>query len=319
MHRLAARELTIDGRVERLGRAARLALASVGMAAALAGCRSAQPAGLTQSMVDSRQMAMRGQDAIQGGRWDEASQWFGRAVEACPANERARAGFAETKWQRGQTKAAIDEMREAVRLSADDAEMQVRLGEMQLAVGDVDGAEACAAAAIRAQWQGASAWALSGDVERARGRPEEALRCYHRALACQERMPRVQLAVAEIYEQQDRPLRALATLDALVDQYAVGQAPPDLLVRRGWALRRLGRNDDALECFAAAWKQPNANWDVAMYLAECQWAAGQKASAQLTIQEGLRRNPTAAGLQSLAAQIQASDARMASRADGMDR
>lgn len=283
------------------------------------GCRSAQRDALAQHMVDSRQLAMRGQDAIHTGRWDEASKLFGQAVQACPANERAHAGFADTLWQRGQTQAAIAEMREAVRLSAGDADLQVRLGEMQLATGDVDGAQACASAAIQAQWQNASAWALDGDVHRARGRLDDALRSYHRALSCEPRMPRAQLAIADIYESQDRPLRALATIDAMLDQFPVDQAPPELLTRRGLALRRMARWNDASEAFAAAWKQPTAGPEVAQYLAECQAATGQTASAQLTLQDGLRRHPQSAALHAYATRALAPDARMASGRSGLER
>lgn len=131
-------------------------------------------------------------------------------------------------------------------------------------------------------------------------------------------MPRVQLAIAEIYETQDRPLRALATLDTMIDQYAVDQAPPELLARRGLALRRLGRTNDAMECLASAWKQPAAGPEVAQYLAECQAQAGQQASARLTIQDGLRRNPDSAALQAMAVRLNAGDARMAARQDGLE-
>jgi len=270
-------------------------------------------------MVDSRRLAIRGQDAMHIGKWDEAAKLFGQAVEVCPANERARAGFADTLWQRGQTQAAIDEMREAVRLSAGDADLQVRLGEMQLAMGDIDGAQSCATSAIQAQWQSPTAWALDGDVQRSRGRLDDALRSYHRALSCQARMPRVQLAIAEIYEAQDRPLRALATIDTMIEQYAVDQAPPELLTRRGLALRRLGRSSDAIECLTAAWKQPAAGPEVAQYLAECQAEAGQHASALLTLQDGLRRNPNSAALHAMTVRLNTGDARMASRQDGLDR
>ena len=123
-----------------------------------------------------------------------------------------------------------------------DPELLVRLGEMNLARGDLDAAEMRAEAAIKNQRQLASAWALRGDVQKERGRMDEALLSYHRALAYQEQYPRVQIAIAEVYRYQDRPQRALSTLDHLFDRYAPGTVPSEVeLLCAVWAQKRSKR------------------------------------------------------------------------------
>ena len=61
-----------------------------------------------------------------------------------------------------------------------------------------------------------------------RERLDEALLSYHRALAYQEHYPRVQIAISEVYRYQDRPQRALSTLDHLCDRYAPGIVPSEV-------------------------------------------------------------------------------------------
>ena len=72
-------------------------------------------------------------------------------------------------------------MEEAVRLSGDDPDRLVRLGQMYRSRGDLSQASKQAAQAIAANPQLASAWALRGDVLLAQGSRSEALASFHRA------------------------------------------------------------------------------------------------------------------------------------------
>jgi tetratricopeptide (TPR) repeat protein len=243
-------------------------------------------------------------DAMQHGHWPEAENLFGSAVKTCPASERARAGFAETLWQKDSRDEAIAQMEEAVRLSGGDPEMLVRLGEMHLAKGDLDSAELRAETAIKNQRHLASAWALRGDVQKSRGRLDEALLSYHRALSYQDHYPRVQVAISEVYRLQNRPLRALATLDHLSDRYAPGTIPSDVLFLRGLAQKALNRHDDAVESLAAAAKVGTPSADMLFQLSEAQLLAGDSVAARTTVMESLARHPQHLASQRLASRLQ---------------
>ncbi len=256
----------------------------------LGGCASLAKNRTHQNVVSARQLSLRGISASQQGQLREAEVFFSRACEMCPLDERIRYHYAETLWQLGSQQQAVTHMEEAVRLSGGNAELGVRLGDMYLAVGDLQRAALQAEFAIQANRQLASAWALRGDVLRGMGRDEDALASYHRALSLQTHYPRVQLATAEIYSRQQRPARALATLRKLADGYPSGETPQQVLVLQGLALKELGRYEAAVEVLAAAAKQGPPSTELLVQLAETQWLAGDAANARLTLQSALARS-----------------------------
>jgi tetratricopeptide (TPR) repeat protein len=175
---------------------------------------------------------------------------FAAAILKCPADERARCGFAEALWHRGAQEEAISHLQEAARLSGHDPERLVRLGQMYALRGEINLASHQADLAIAANPALASAWALRGQVCRARGDADEALASFHRALSYQQPLPDVQLAISEIYLQQGRPQRALATVQALSASYPLGRAPANVLVHEAHALRALDRPQEAARLLA---------------------------------------------------------------------
>jgi tetratricopeptide (TPR) repeat protein len=222
------------------------------------GCQAFRCAKVSdESIAAARQLSLQGMDAQQRGQWDRAELLFASAVAKCPHDERARYGYAQSLWQRGACPDAMAHMEEAARLSGHDPERLVQLGQMYRSQGDLGRAAAQAERAIAANPQLAAAWALRGEVLQSQGNRSEALDSYHRALAFRQPFPEVQLAIAEIYMQENRPQRALATLQALAACYPPGQVPPDLLVREGLAMRALGRHHDAARVLAAAAARSN--------------------------------------------------------------
>jgi len=241
-------------------------------------------------VVSARQLSLRGINAAQQGQLPEAKTFLSQACEMCPLDERIRYHYAETLWQLGSHTQAVAHMEEAVRLSGGNADLLVRLGDMYLAGGDLKRAAEQADAAIRADRQLASAWALRGDVLRELGNHDEALASYHRAMSYQSHYPGVQLATADIYVRQGRHARALATLRTLADGYPSGEIPQHVLVMQGLALRGLGRYEAAAEALALATKQAPPTTEILAHLAETQWLAGDAANARLTLQNALSQS-----------------------------
>jgi len=242
---------------------------------------------------------------MQCGRWNEAESLFATAVETNPADERAHHHLSEILWRRGLQEQAIWHMEESVRLSGGHPQRLVELGELYLQRGDLDRAWQQAEAAIRAQRKLAAAWALRGDIFRRRQRLDEAMTSYHRALTYQSHYPHVQVALAEIYGEKDRPRRSLATLELLAEQYGPAQTPTNILALQGVALKSLSRHDDAVEVLARARDRGNASANLLFELSEAQWLAGDAASAGLTVHTALARDPSHEPSRQLQRHIQA--------------
>ena len=247
------------------------------------GCVSLHRKPVGDNVIRARQLSLRGSEALHDGRWHEAEELFKSAIESCPVDERARRGYAETLWQRRSRKEAIDQMEQAVRFSASAPELLVQLGEMYVAEGEVDRALNNAVQAIRVQKHLASAWALRGDAERIRGNIDIALASYHRALGIQENYPRVQVSVAQIYLTQNRPQRALSTLQAAKGLYLPDQIPQPLLHFEGIALKSLGRYDDAVNTLQLAARRGPPYSDLLYELAHAQYLIGDFSRARITL------------------------------------
>jgi len=244
-----------------------------------------------EAVADARRLSLQGMDAQQQGQWEKAEKLFAAAVGKCPHDERARCGYAEALWQRGACHEAIVHMEESVRLSGHDPTRLVQLGNMYRGIGDLTRAGEQVQRAIAANPQLAAAWALRGDLLQAQGDRVEALASYHRALAYQDPFPGVQLAVAEIYRQENRPQRSLATLQALKNSFPPGQAPDDVLFCESRALQDLGRYHDAARALAHAAGRGNPSADLLAELARVQSLAGETAAARQSLAAALQREP----------------------------
>ncbi len=264
----------------------------LGLVLAGSGCRALScKQASDESISVARQLSLQGMGAQQKGRWDQAESLYAAAVTRCPTDERARCGYAESLWQRGAHDEAVAHMEEAVRLSGDDPERMVQLGNMYLSLGQLDRAQAIADKAIAANRHLSGAWALRGDIQRGQNRMTDALASYHRALSLREHYPEVQFALAELYSQQGRPQRALATLQSLSDDFPPGQIPTNVLYREGLVLRQLGRYQDAAKALAQASQTGEPSAELLNELARTQMLAGDPASAALANAAALARDP----------------------------
>jgi tetratricopeptide (TPR) repeat protein len=261
----------------------------------LSGCACLHRDKVDANVVSARQLSLRGIDAMQRDKWDDAEALFGDALQKNPADERAHRHFAELLWRRGQHQVAIRHQEESVRLSGGDPALLVELGEMYLQQGNADAALDCADEAIDANSHLSGAWALRGDIHRRREEPSKALECYHRALNYQPHYPHVQLALAELYQQSEQPRRALSTLESLAGQFPPERVPQEVEFQRGMALKSLGRYQDAVEAMTVAAQRAEPSPDLLCQLGEAQFLAGNAASARLAVQAALARNPQHSG------------------------
>lgn len=230
-------------------------------------------------------------DAVDAGNWPSAEESFAKAVDICPVDEQVRSRYAEALWHRGSRREALEHMGEAVRLSGGDPNLVVRLGEMYLQTGDLGQAGQLANRALASGRQLPSAYRLRGEVLRRQGSWRDALADFHHALSLQPQYPEVQLAVAEVYYREGRPLRALSTLQALASSYPSGEEPPEVLCWQGLACAALARHEQAVTYLAAAEARGLHAPDLLCQLARARYDMGDPSAAQITLDRLLELDP----------------------------
>jgi tetratricopeptide (TPR) repeat protein len=255
------------------------------------GCKTLYKRPVAENVIEARQTSLRGMEAMEAGRLDEAEQLLAKAIQICPVDERARCRYADLLWKRGRFDAAVAQMEEAIRYSAGDATLLVQLGRMRFSRGDAKTALADAERATQADPHSAAAWALHGDALAASGRLTDALASYHRVLAIDDHQPQVRLAIAKVYMNMRQPARSLATLRALEDRFGPHDAPPEVLIGQGIALKQLGRFGDAADVLASAIERGDTSAATYFELADAQAQAGDVVNARLSLSAALAQSP----------------------------
>jgi tetratricopeptide (TPR) repeat protein len=267
------------------------------------GCRSFVQAKSNSQLVAARELSRRGADAMQRSRPQDAEMLFSEALRNSTLDERAHWGFANSLWQRGEKQRAIEHMREALRLSGKNPEYAVRLGEMNLEVGNRGAARELALGVLSVNHKHAEAWALLGDTHQAERDWPAAEECYNRALLEKSDFPRVQLSIAEIYLRTGRPRGTLRILDRMADLHATSSNDPDVLLMRGVTLADLGREAAAAEALAmASERMPSDRIEKQIQLVTAQHRIGELVPARITLGKLIAsntNNPEVKRLQSM--------------------
>ncbi|QEG42864.1 tetratricopeptide repeat protein [Roseimaritima ulvae] len=268
------------------------------------GCRAIRARSESRQSIAARRLTRQGLEAMHRGQWEAAEDLFAGALDLNGADDRANWGMAETLWRRNERDQAVEYMQSAVRLSGSHPELLVRLGRMQFELGNLEDAERQAAEALPVGRELPDAWALHGDCLRCRGQGEAALAAYHRALALQPDFPEVQIQAAELYRQQGRYDRLLATLDRLRDSTGDHACPTRVHMLRGIAMRQLGRPDEAAQCFAIAARQTPADPNVHLQIASLSLETNDFSTARLAMRKALELDPQSPLGNELGAQIE---------------
>jgi tetratricopeptide (TPR) repeat protein len=254
-------------------------------AVGLVGCRAIGRFGDSRQSITARRLSGQGFQAMHDGQWEIAEKLFTQALEVSKADDRAHWGLAESYWKRNDRELAVAHMEQAVRLSAGDPKFVQRLGRMYLELRRLNEAETHSLWALESRRDSAEAWALHGDCSKALGEHDEALAAYHRALALQPDFPEVQLQTAEIYLSQRRFDRLLATLDRLQDDVGVDDAPLQVDLLQGIAMRELGRPEEARQCFARACLKDTDDATPHLQLAELALEQGEPMAALAALEK----------------------------------
>ena len=239
---------------EPLGSAVGWTVALVVTFAALgSGCKLMPRSGpVPQDVADARRLCNEGLSAVDRNDLLRAEGLLETAVKNCPTDVDARRHYSDVLWQRGERMEAVTQIAEALRLSPSDVGLCIDGGKMYMDLGLLVDADRLAREAVRVAPGSDTAWHLHGQVALARGRAEEALADFHRALAIAPDDRDLLLDTAEVYRRLGRPQRALATLAILGESYGPNQTPPQVLVLEGLAQEALERPIDAVESYREA-------------------------------------------------------------------
>ncbi|MCU0719617.1 MAG: tetratricopeptide repeat protein [Pirellula sp.] len=276
-----------------------------------AGCRILRNRTENKQLVHARQLSLRGADALQRSRSQDAELLFSEAIKQSPMDERAHWGYATTLWNRGDQAKAIEHMREAIRLSGDNPQYLVQFGEMLLTVGNYPEAESAANAVLANNHKNPAAWALRGRVHQAKREWDNANDCYQRALLIQSDYPEVQLQLAEVYRTLGKPQKSLAVLDRMVDFRNTASHDPQALLYRGLALADLSQTPEAADTLAkeaadtlakASERLPAEDFQKQLQIVHAQHRIGELVAARITLGRVRSNNaevPEVARLQSM--------------------
>ena len=220
-----------------------------------------------QELAQARRLSNEGLSAADQNDLVRAEGLLERAVKSCPTDIDARRHYADVLWKRGERMDAVNQITEALRLSPGEVGLCIEGGRMYMELGLLDDADRLVNEAVNGGPRSAEAWHVHGDVAMARGRPEEALADFHRALAIAPDNREILLDTAEVYRRLKRPQRALATLAILGETYGPNEAPANILALEGQAHEALGRPLDAMENYRQAIARGGAPPDAAVRLA----------------------------------------------------
>ena len=239
-----------------------VAAAAIVVAVLGSGCRLMPRGPVPQDLATARRLSNQGLSAADQNDLVRAEGLLERAVKSCPTDIEARRHYADVLWKRGERMEAVTQIAEALRLAPGDVPLCIEGGRMYMELGLLDDADRLAGDAVAGAPRSADAWHLRGQVALARGRDEEALADFHRALAIAPDDRAVLFDTADVYRRLNRPQRALATLAILGETYGPNQTPANVLALEGMAQESLGRRIDALESYRAALARGGASPDI---------------------------------------------------------
>lgn len=211
-----------------------------------AGCTVFRTTAVDRNVAVSRDLTLQGLAANYEQNQAQAESCFAKAVESDPNNVEARMLLAESYRKRGNVQAAISQLEQALEEAPDNEKLICSLGECYSASKRHAYAYKLAQLALRKNPENVTAWTLKAQTQWRMGQLEGALADYQRALGIEPANLELRRQMAILYQQLDRPQRALTTLDQIANEYDDQSIPEEILARQSFALSKLNRNAEAV-------------------------------------------------------------------------
>jgi tetratricopeptide (TPR) repeat protein len=242
---------------------------------------------------------------METGQWQQAEELLRKSLEKSPDDASTHRSMAEVLWHRGAREEAIAQIEQAVEHDSSNSALQVRAGEMSLAVGATDAALTHAERGIRSDPKSATAWALRGRCFRQLNQPDRALADLQHSLDFAPDNADVLVDVAMLYRQRGQAARCLTSVHRLLDTFPPGDEPQQVLMLEGLSLLDLGRPKEASEALASAAERGQPNVDVLYGLAQAYSASGNLPQATSSVEKALAINASHQPSRELLAQLAA--------------
>ncbi len=268
----------------------------------LTGCRLFSPRVTLETLTTAAEIERRGDQLYKSGEYKAAADRFEEAAAMVTSDQLVRRKLADTYWAENRYNAAIASMRTAIKLANPvfDREIRqewfVRLAEMYLDVGNVDRALHWVDRAIEENPQMLPARIVRGSIFARVQSYKAALEDYHYALSLMaeetsaERV-RVEIEVARIYSQEQRPHRVLAMTSAIDPRTLQPTQAIDVHLIRAMALRDRQRFADAVRELQQILVLDANHAQAHFVLASTYWQQGDIVRAQSSLAEVFRLNP----------------------------
>ena len=223
------------GRTEEAARAEELLLAASG------GASGAQPVEAGASVPE---LILRANRLLDEGDVDTSLQLLRAAVARQPSNVAALELLAEAATRAGNWDEAEFALKSALSYQRDNLELELRLGEVYLAMGDTSAARDVFRALTEKEPHSDRAWAALGLLDASLGRTDRAMEELAKAIQENPLLPEVQLAYGELLLIHGDPGKAL---EALRSASNLLHDDPQVEARLGQALLAKGDAEGALE------------------------------------------------------------------------
>ena len=241
---------------------------------------------LESKTLEARRLTKEAESLLHSADLHQAEEKLFTAIERDPADNHAREVLADVLWQRGDTKAAVEQMSKAVQFAGrQDATQLTQLGQMLLSTGDSQAALRRAEEAIAAAPNHADAWTLKGFALRDAGRSADALGAFFRSLSLRNDDMLTRFEIAKIYFDEGKSQRALAILGSPCDDADRCPHYADVCHLRGLLFQQLERPADAILALKEARDAGESSHDLIFAIASAQLELGEFMHARATLTE----------------------------------
>jgi len=246
---------------------------------AAAGAEGAAP---VESQLSVPELILRANRLLDEGDIDTSLGLLRKAVALQPSNVAALELLAEASTRAGKWDEAEYALKSALSFQRDNLELQLRLGEVYLAMGNNSAARDTFQRLSRDNPHSDRAWAALGLLDGRLGNLDRARKELGRAIEENPLLPEVQLAYGELllgHGQYEKALEAFRTASNLLHY------DPQVDARLGQALLALGKPEAALEHLRAAISGGFEQSDVQRALILCLVATKNVAEAERTLKQ----------------------------------
>jgi protein O-GlcNAc transferase len=202
-------------------------------------------------------------ELFQSGHHLDAALTFERCLMERPRSPDALQGLAVCALQRGEFDLAQSYASQAVEVRSEDPALWHLLGRVHKELGDTAAAEDSYRQALRADPQCADAHVSLGILLRRAGRLDEAAACYRRALQAKPRSKEALTNLGNILSDLGRFAEAIETLERTVALFPDAAGATTNL---GKLLRGAGRPDAAVSLLSECFRRNHDDGDVALEL-----------------------------------------------------